>query len=358
MNSNRINSNPALSICIPTFNRVNHLSKLLLDIEIILNRWPNEIEVCISNNCSDDGTNELLKNFSQYSNIQYKTQIRNIGAAKNIIEVCKNSKGKWILLVGDDDRIDINALGGLLSNLELAIDSTWIILESISGQKKIERKLPTICRVYTSQFPKLTALKFGATYLGFMGLHVIPREAVNSNLLLSAEDMNGFPYLAWFFNHAARNQKISKFSSPIIIQSAGELALFWPTKDIASIFYKFTLMSLNIYRKSKVSKGFLFLMTLRQLYSFHGFAFNISWKLKDPAEFNSNIFEINSNFYKELNNFRIFTAPHSFIIWSIKILPLKFFKIMLPSKVLKHMYELHQRETEMSCENNGVSRGF
>ena len=48
----RLNTPQRLSIVIPSFNEASRLPLLLAD----LNRWPNQLEICICDACSSDQT--------------------------------------------------------------------------------------------------------------------------------------------------------------------------------------------------------------------------------------------------------------------------------------------------------------
>ena len=54
-----------LSICIPTFNRCASLDKLLFDISNIDKELISKIQVCISNNFSDDSTEDVIESYKK-----------------------------------------------------------------------------------------------------------------------------------------------------------------------------------------------------------------------------------------------------------------------------------------------------
>lgn len=93
-----------LSILLPTFNRKNKIKK---QIEYFINEkfytYPN-VEIIVSDNCSNDGTDLILKNY-KYENIKYFRQSSNIGGINNFLFLIRKSKGKFIWIVGDDDEL-------------------------------------------------------------------------------------------------------------------------------------------------------------------------------------------------------------------------------------------------------------
>lgn len=95
-----------LSICIPTFNRANNLANCLNSI-VISNNFTNldEIEVCVSDNCSSDNTRAIVESFKDKINIHYSRNEKNLGFAINSIKVISMASGKYSWLIGDDDLI-------------------------------------------------------------------------------------------------------------------------------------------------------------------------------------------------------------------------------------------------------------
>ena len=93
-----------LTIAIPTYNRLDNLRRLLFFIKKY--NTENEIEVIVSNNCSEDGTHEFLEYFvkdNKWLNVNHNNN--NIGGDANIRWLAKCAKGKYVLFLGDDDYI-------------------------------------------------------------------------------------------------------------------------------------------------------------------------------------------------------------------------------------------------------------
>ena len=95
-----------LSICIPTYNRATSLANCLNSIKIAQKFIDNiEVEVCISDNASDDNTEEVVKSFEKEIKIKYLKNYENLGFAKNAIKVVSAASGEFSWLIGDDDLI-------------------------------------------------------------------------------------------------------------------------------------------------------------------------------------------------------------------------------------------------------------
>ncbi|MCX2432360.1 glycosyltransferase family 2 protein [Pedobacter sp. GR22-10] len=93
-----------------------HERYILDAINGVLNQNINfEIELIISNDCSPDATDEIIKNFINNSPkghmIRYYSQPNNVGVLPNFIHALKMAKGEYVALCeGDDFWIDMNKL--------------------------------------------------------------------------------------------------------------------------------------------------------------------------------------------------------------------------------------------------------
>ena len=92
-------SKPLLSICIPTYNRADYLRNCLLSI--VDQEGFEDIEVVISDNCSNDNTESVGKQYEQeYDNIIYYRNEDNI-ADKNFPLVLQRANGVLRKLTND-----------------------------------------------------------------------------------------------------------------------------------------------------------------------------------------------------------------------------------------------------------------
>lgn len=112
---------PALSICIPTFNRSALLEEALTTLlNDISEDFAHDIEVVISDNASTDNTQQICEKFCrEYSQINWviKRQSSSIGA-DNVQYVATLAHGRYIWILSDDDLILPGALKTLLDNIK------------------------------------------------------------------------------------------------------------------------------------------------------------------------------------------------------------------------------------------------
>lgn len=99
-----------LSICIPTFNRAEIVYRT---VKKCLEYNSDKIEVVVSDNCSDDNTEELLMKIDDKRFKYFKNKYNN--GFNNLVSVLTYACGDYLLLTSDEDEI-------VLENLEKLID--------------------------------------------------------------------------------------------------------------------------------------------------------------------------------------------------------------------------------------------
>lgn len=97
---------PLLTIAIPTWNRAETLDKALNHLIPQLHGFENEIELVISDNASNDHTNEVVikyKNANKQLNfVHYRNEV-NIQFFGNFAKCRELANGKYIWILSDDD---------------------------------------------------------------------------------------------------------------------------------------------------------------------------------------------------------------------------------------------------------------
>jgi len=116
-----------LSICVPTYNRASYLEKGLLAIFRAIQGYENEIEVRVSDNNSQDNTQEVLEKFKkEFPHLIYSKNSQNIGAERNNAKLVAESQGEFIWIVGDDDIVLPNSGKFILERLKMGYNSAII----------------------------------------------------------------------------------------------------------------------------------------------------------------------------------------------------------------------------------------
>ena len=94
---------PLVTIGMPTCNRAG--SYLRQSLESAVNQTYPNIEIVVSDNCSTDDTEAVVKKIKD-SRIRYFKQTENIGPYKNFNFCLQQANGKYFLILSDDDLID------------------------------------------------------------------------------------------------------------------------------------------------------------------------------------------------------------------------------------------------------------
>ena len=132
-----------LSICIPSYNRLNCLDNCLNSILIASRNVKNfEFEVCVSDNNSDKDPIEIIDRYKKYYKIKYNRNTENLGFALNAIKTVKISTGKYAWLIGNDDLILPNTLYELKNIFEENIDTEFFFINSYYLHSKYLDKFP------------------------------------------------------------------------------------------------------------------------------------------------------------------------------------------------------------------------
>lgn len=93
-----MNTNPLISIIIPTYNKSQYLKEA---IESVLNQTYKEIEVIVVDDGSTDNTGEVVKSFDDPRVIYFFQKNKGPAAARN--SGLRRAKGKYIAFLDSDD---------------------------------------------------------------------------------------------------------------------------------------------------------------------------------------------------------------------------------------------------------------
>ncbi|MEW6618932.1 MAG: glycosyltransferase family 2 protein [bacterium] len=105
-----------LSILIPTYNRARYLEECL---KSIINSYKNDdIEIIVSDNCSDDDTELVVKNYSSDSRIRYFRNKENIGSERNYLSLLEKARAKYIFFLTDDDQVKPQAISKIINLID------------------------------------------------------------------------------------------------------------------------------------------------------------------------------------------------------------------------------------------------
>jgi glycosyltransferase involved in cell wall biosynthesis len=160
----------SLSICIPTYNRADAIAVTLRDLLQGLrdSDMEDSVEVCVSDNASADHTQQVIRKISsEFPLVRHTRNSINLGFGRNLWSVIKFAKSDFVLLMGDDDSVSVEAISQILSTLD-NLKPDLLLLNSAPGHKAVKMsaidQLPRRIADVDSYLTELGA--FHATFIG------------------------------------------------------------------------------------------------------------------------------------------------------------------------------------------------
>ena len=214
--------NPKISICIPTYKRVDSLINCLNSIAIAAKKHVGRFEICVSDNGSDKRTSYIVKNAAKPLEVNYHQNEKNIGVSRNFIQVVSMAKGEFAWLIGDDDLLLPDTFDRLLPLLDEKKGIDFFYLNSFHIHKTFidshshpfdTRKLPLVMKPFSGKIdsgeldffelidPKVSFDFLGGVFLSAFRkskwdsmVDMLDLQAINSSETFSHFD-NTFPHI-------------------------------------------------------------------------------------------------------------------------------------------------------------------
>ena len=131
-----------LSICIPTYNRVDNLKDCLNSIKISSKIENNlNFEVCISDNGSEQDVSKVVDGYKKDFRVKLNKNKKNLGFALNALKTVSMAKGEYVWMIGNDDLLLPNALKKLKNIFNQNLDVEFFFINSYSLNKKYIQNL-------------------------------------------------------------------------------------------------------------------------------------------------------------------------------------------------------------------------
>jgi len=237
-----VNSEILLSICIPTYNRAGYLEKALESI-VTQNSFNNtKIEVLVSDNASEDNTQDIAYKFqTKYPNIIYTRNPTNVGAERNIFKLLSSAKGDYIFLLTDDDILLPFALSKLMTIIVTKPECS-VFLSSYEVFLEKRKRLDTRHTFKQSQYIYKNEIKKIVRF--FNASSVASRICIKKEFL----DLEGFKRhidsmypCMYLVGYAALNGLAFYIAEPLV-RHIGENQIFWSYKTDYMLGYKIELI--------------------------------------------------------------------------------------------------------------------
>ena len=146
-----------ISICIPTYSRLNYLK---IAVESILVQTYQDFEICVALDPKPTGPDQDIHNWCTAfaltnSKFRYQLNERNVGLAGNWNVMANMATGDYVIIIGDDDTLEPDYLEQVTKNLAKSnadvvfTDQNFIgpdgeVLAELSAQVSIEYHRATL----------------------------------------------------------------------------------------------------------------------------------------------------------------------------------------------------------------------
>lgn len=223
--------NRLLAICIPTYNRANHLYDCIE--QLIPQLLTYKIPIYISDNDSQDHTRELVEKLQEkYPFIFYSKNEKNMGPDYNFTKVLKMSNNQYSWLLGDDDRIE----DGIIEKIMILInnyDYDAIIVNGgcLDKMKMISRVNDIPSQVYCNPNSLLADLGWHMTWMSCL---IFSRKMIDEVVHKKYYDTN-FLQFAIIFDYLADKNISVYWLSEVCVYGASKELPAW-RKDTFKIF--------------------------------------------------------------------------------------------------------------------------
>jgi glycosyltransferase involved in cell wall biosynthesis len=167
-----------LSFCVPTYQRAEYLAAALDSILAAFALCHSKIEIVVGDNASTDSTPDLMKQYvSSHSFIRFIRNPADIGAERNIWNLCQHARGEYIWLLADDDILDLSA-----SDIFVALQRSPVFVVTNYSVWDIEMRVCKDANFYHEKNvrvfnTKYDLMKFFGPFTSFMSNLVIKRTA-------------------------------------------------------------------------------------------------------------------------------------------------------------------------------------
>lgn len=125
---------PLISICVPTHHgRRDALAELIRCVVGQARDLPGQVEICVSDNASSDGTVELIGELSRDCPcpLLYHRQPHDTGLARNLVAAVGLARGRYCWLLGSDDLPAPGALARIGELLAQVPDATGYVVGAV-----------------------------------------------------------------------------------------------------------------------------------------------------------------------------------------------------------------------------------
>ncbi|MFH0884928.1 MAG: glycosyltransferase family 2 protein [Candidatus Micrarchaeota archaeon] len=190
-----------LSICIPTLQRKASIQSVLDSLLEVVGKHKDEVEICVSDNGSTDGTYEMLVSYSKrYPFIRVRRNSENIGFDANMATLAQMAEGRYCWPIGDDDEVVPTGVESLLALLK---KDEWLAGLAFAGLqsdikvmvKHFQAESYTRDEFVSHYIRYIRSTPYFAPGFGFLGCFVFDSAKLRG--VLGRFEGNGYGWVHW-----------------------------------------------------------------------------------------------------------------------------------------------------------------
>lgn len=237
-----------LSICIPTYNGGDNLK---YNVNKLIKMQPEfGFEVCISDNASDDDTQEFMEDIiGKYDFVRYHRNGENLGIAYNFDYALNMGNGKYRWLLGDDDEIIEENLGKVVSSLKEYKPDICVVNGAEPRKKNVPKVLYLESGLYENKNEVLAHVGEHMSWISSL----ILEQTVVRKIDIKSINNNAFPHLIELLKYNENNCNVYWINN-ICVKSQQETRHRY-TNQIVEYFIKdWYNITLNLDKYSQDSK--------------------------------------------------------------------------------------------------------
>ena len=236
---------PSLSICIPTYQRKKILSETLDSLIEVAKKCPGDIEICVSDNASTDGTFAQLKKYSaKHPFIRAQQNKENLGYDRNLRAAVEMARSEYCWAIGDDDTVVPKGVISLVRALKKGGNYAAGFMaagrpEQISDVHRLLPKSEYSVDEFIEANIRAETQKTreGLLVYGFLPCYLYGRKALEGNFPPFNGVYTGWYHLSLFYHIIATHPKgniLVHHDPPIIYGSEGDefARVTLPDRDI------------------------------------------------------------------------------------------------------------------------------
>ncbi|MDD2719896.1 MAG: glycosyltransferase family 2 protein [Gallionella sp.] len=340
-----------LSLCIPTYNRGERLGKLLRHIYGLSDSIKSRIQICVSDNCSSDITPEVINEWRDKLSLIVVRQETNIGLSRNFQAVVGLATTPWIFGMGDDDLLVEQGFENVLSVLDTLPSNTWVLgnVREPNGSTLLDIMSPGFCSI--AEFKRKILFDSLFYSVGFISIHIMPREAVQRFSAFKSEPIPGWPNLALLFHVLKDVQLYVEKECVVVRMGDGSLSQTWRAKDwLRVVMEKIKLSCRSEHGQNLFSTA----LAMREY---------MSWDFSRQTLFSAMVTGEKRQLRQEINSYLDATNIHSMARLIIKVFI--FILLLFPIGLIAFARKLRNPAAEDASklekvvdEKDGMNRGI